>query len=321
MYFFGISNLITALFLLLIVILNQNGLHVSVQEPSPTEDPQVIELWPGTPPDEPGTIGAEYERSSPALTHDKVEVTDSTRMITNVTKPTISIYRPDPKIDTGTSMLICPGGGYWDLYWELEGEEVARWLTSHGITGIILKYRVPRRPQEDKTQPAHRPLQDAQRAMSLVRSRAKEWGLNSERIGMIGFSAGGHLAIATATHFEERTYAAIDEVDQVSSRPDFAIAAYPGYLKAKDKFELSSELKVSPKTPPVFLAHGSQDPISPPSHSVVLYLALQQAGVPVELHLYASTTHDFGVRSASRPYTHWTEACLRWLEDQKLASE
>lgn len=106
----------------------------------------------------------------------------------------------------------------------------------------------------------------------------------------------------------------------VSSRPDFAIAAYSGYLKSKDKFELSPDLKVSPTTPPVFLVHGSQDPISPPAHSVVLYLALQEAGVPVELHLYASTTHDFGVRSAARPYTHWTEACLRWLDDQKLVS-
>ncbi|HUP81871.1 MAG TPA: PKD domain-containing protein [Pirellula sp.] len=294
-------------------------LHVRVQEPKPTGEPEVIELWPGIPPDEPDTVGAEYARKSPVLTHDQVEVTDSTRMITNVTKPTISLYRPDPKLNTGTSMLICPGGGYWNLYWELEGEEVARWLTSHGITGIILKYRVPRRLDEDKTQPARRPLQDAQRAMSLVRSRAKEWGLNPDRIGMIGFSAGAHLAIATATHFDARTYVAIDEVDQVSSRPDFAIAAYPGYLKAKDKFELSSELTVSNKTPPVFLVHGSQDPISPPSHSVVFYLALQQAGVPVELHLYASTTHDFGVRSAARPYAHWTDACLRWLIDQGLA--
>ena len=119
--------------------------------------------------------------------------------------------------------------------------------------------------------------------------------------------------------FDARTYAAIDEVDQISSRPNFAIAAYPGYLKAQDKFELSSDLTVSNKTPPVFLVHGSQDPISPPSHSVVLYLALQQVGVPVELHLYASTTHDFGVRSAARPYAHWTDTCLRWLEDQGLA--
>ncbi|MEQ1829684.1 MAG: PKD domain-containing protein [Pirellula sp.] len=295
-------------------------LHVRVQASRPTDEPQVIELWPGIPPDEPGNIGAEYVRSSPELTRDKVEVTTSTRMITNVSKPTLTIYRPDPKLDTGTSMLICPGGGYWNLYWELEGEEVAKWLTSQGITGIILKYRVPRRPDEDKTQPARRPLQDAQRAVSLVRSRAKQWGLNPDRIGMIGFSAGGHLAIATAMNFDQRAYPAMDEVDQVSPRPDFAIAAYSGYLKVKDKFELTPDLKVSYRVPPVFLVHGSQDPISPPSHSVVLYLALQQAGVPVELHVYASTTHDFGVRSAARPYTHWTDACVRWLEDQKLVT-
>jgi acetyl esterase/lipase/murein DD-endopeptidase MepM/ murein hydrolase activator NlpD len=293
-------------------------LHVRVDVPS--NRPQIVELWPSIPPDEPGTIGAEYIRRSPALTRDKVEVITSTRMITNVNKPTISIYKPDPRLDTGTSILICPGGGYWDLYWQLEGEEVAHWLASQGITGIVLKYRVPRRPDEDKTLPARRPLQDAQRAVSLIRSRAKEWGLNAGRIGMIGFSAGGHLAISTATHLNERTYTATDAIDQVDCRPDFAIAAYPGYLKQKDKPELSSDLKITKNIPPVFLVHGSNDPISPPSHSVLLYSALQQAGVPVELHLYASTSHDFGVRSDVRPYAQWTDTCLRWMVDQKLVS-
>ena len=136
-------------------------------------------------------------------------------------------------------MLICPGGGYWNLYWQLEGEEVAAWLNSLGVTGIILKYRVPRRPDEPKGEPARRPLQDAQRAVSLVRSKAKEWGIDPDRIGMVGFSAGGHLAIATATSFEKRSYQPIDDIDKVSCRPDFAIPVYPGYLKAKDKDELA----------------------------------------------------------------------------------
>src|SRR5207249_774977 len=157
-------------------------------------------------------------------------------------KPTITIYRPAKEKDTGAAVLICPGGGYWNLFWELEGEEVAAWLNSLGVTGIILKYRVPRRPDEPLGVPSRRPLQDAQRAVSLVRGKAKEWGIDLERIGMAGFSAGGHLAIATATSFEKRTYDAIDDIDKISCKPNFAICAYSGYLKAKDKDELAPGL-------------------------------------------------------------------------------
>lgn len=282
-------------------------------------EPLVVDLWPKGAPEEDGKIGEEYVRMSPVLDRRQVEVTVSTRMITNVTKPTISIYRPAKEKETGTAMLICPGGGYWNLFWELEGEEVAAWLNEHGITGIILKYRVPRRPDEPKGVPARRPLQDAQRAVSLVRSRAKEWGINPDRIGLIGFSAGGHLAVATATNFERRTYEPADEIDKVSCRPDFAIGAYSGYFKAQDKDELAPGIKVPPaKTPPVFLVHGDEDPISTPEHSIFMYLALKRAGVSAELHVYASTTHDFGIRAADRPYAAWTEACLAWLADQKL---
>jgi acetyl esterase/lipase len=163
------------------------------------DEPEIVKLWPGKAPDEPGTIGPEKVRMSPRLTPKDVEVTEPTRLITNVTTPTISIYRPARDKDTGAALLICPGGGYWDLYWQLEGEEVAAWANSIGITGIVLKYRVPRRPDEPKGQPARRPLQDAQRAVRLVRSKAKTWGIDPERIGMIGFSAGGHLVLATAT--------------------------------------------------------------------------------------------------------------------------
>src|SRR5438128_5104222 len=198
-------------------------------------EPLVVEVWPGKVPDESGNIGAERFRMSPALDRKQVEVTEPTRMITDVTKPTLTIYRPAKEKDTGTAMLICPGGGYWNLYWQLEGEEVAEWLNSLGGTGIILKYRVPRRPDEPKGEPARRPLQDAQRAVSLVRSKAKEWGIDPQRIGIVGFSAGGHLAIATATSVEKRTHEPIDNIDKVSCRPDFAIVLYSGYFKAKDK--------------------------------------------------------------------------------------
>jgi acetyl esterase/lipase len=275
--------------------------------------PLVVDLWPGKPPDEAGTIGPETVRPSPKLDRKQVEVTDSTRMITNVTRPTLTVFRPAKDKDTGTAILICPGGGYWNLYWELEGEEVAAWLNSLGVTGIILKYRVPRRPDEPEREPARRPLQDAQRAVSLVRSKAREWGLAPDRIGMVGFSAGGHLAVATATSFEKRTYEPVDEVDKVSCRPDFAIPVYSGYLKAKDKDELAPGLSVPKGTPPMFLVHGGADLISDPENSVVLYRALKRAGVPAELHLYANAAHDFGVRKSDHPCSTWTQSCAAWL--------
>ncbi len=247
-------------------------------------EPLVVEIWPGKVPNESGNIGAERFRMSPALDRKQVEVTEPTRMITGVTKPTLTIYWPPKAKDTGTAILICPGGGYWNLYWQLEGQEVAAWLNSIGITGIILKYRVPRRPDEPPDEPARRPLHDAQRALSLVRSRAKEWGIHPERIGIVGFSAGGHLAMATATGF--------------------------------DKDEPAPGLRIPSETPPVFLAHGGADIISPPENSVLMYLALKRAGVPAELHIYANTTHDFGVRTNAHPYSKWTESCATWLRDR-----
>ncbi len=278
-------------------------------------EPLVIEIWPGKVPDERGGIGAERVRMSPKLDHKQVEVTEPTRMVTDVTDPTITIYGPAAEKNTGTAMLICPGGGYWNLYWELEGEEVAAWLNSIGVTGIILKYRVPRRPDEPQGEPARRPLQDAQRAVSLVRSKAGEWGINPQHIGIVGFSAGGHLAIATATSFDKRSYEPIDGVDKISCRPDFAIPVYSGYLKPKDRDELAPGLRIPTNAPPVFLVHGGEDIISPPEHSVLMYLALKRAGVPAELHVYANTAHDFGVRTNGRSYSTWTVRCAEWLRD------
>jgi acetyl esterase/lipase len=177
---------------------------------------------------------------------------------------------------------------------------------------------VPRRPDEPKGEPARRPLQDAQRAVSLVRSKANEWGLSPDRIGIVGFSAGGHLAIATATSFEKRTYEPIDDIDKLSCRPDFAIPVYSGYLKAKDKDELAPGLHIPKGTPPVFLAHGGEDIISSPEHSVIMYLALKRAGVSTELHIYATAAHDFGARRSDSPCSTWTQSCAGWLRQQGL---
>jgi len=286
--------------------------------PATAADPLIVDVWPGRAPDETGDIGPEKERMSPATGRTDIEVTEPTRMITDVSKPTLTILRPPKDRDTGTAMLICPGGGYWNLYWQLEGEEVATWLNSVGITGIILKYRVPRHPDEIKGEPARRPLQDAQRAVSLVRSRAAEWGIHPDRIGIVGFSAGGHLAIATATNFDKRTYEAADDIDKISCRPDFAVAVYSGYLKSKDKDELAPCIRIPSGTPPIFLAHGGDDTISPPQNSALMYLALKQAGVPAELHIYGGTAHDFGVRANDRAYSTWTASCAHWLRERGL---
>src|SRR5204863_2479075 len=181
------------------------------------DDPLVLPIWPGKVPGDYGEIGSEHIRPP------ENAPTKDANWLTNVTTPTITVFRPAKENNTGAAMLICPGGGYWNLAWDLEGEEVAAWLNSLGMTGVLLKYRVPRRPGQVVALPPPGPLQDAQRAMSLVRSHATEWGIDPQRIGMVGFSAGAHLTGATATHFDKRTYAPLDDIDKTSCRPDFAI--------------------------------------------------------------------------------------------------
>jgi acetyl esterase/lipase len=276
-------------------------------------EPVVIDVWPGKTPGDAGINGEETSR-----TYESEIIEGPTKLVTNVSHPTLTIYSPAKESDTGTAMIICPGGGYHNLFWELEGEEVAAWLNSLGMTGIILKYRVPRRSGDVKGEPPLGPLLDAQRAVSLVRSRAAEWGIDPKRIGMVGFSAGGHLALATATSFDKRTYEAIDTVDRVSCRPDFAVLCYSGYLKAKERDTTAPGIQVPANTPPIFLAHSSDDNISDAEHSVFMYLALKRAGVPAELHVYASGNHDFGVRQNEKLPSSWTQLCVRWLRSLQL---
>jgi acetyl esterase/lipase len=184
------------------------------------------------------------------------------------------------------------------------------------VTGIILKYRCPRRPGDVMGEPPAGPLKDAQRAVSMVRSKAKEWGIDPKKIGIIGFSAGGHLAGATATNFGKRSYDPIDDVDKVSCRPDFAVMLYSGYLKPKDKDELAPDLHISAQTPPIILVHASDDTISSADHSIIMYLTLRRAGVSTELHIYATGGHGFAVRKTNQPCSAWTERCTDWLRNQ-----
>jgi acetyl esterase/lipase len=280
------------------------------------EKPLVIDVWPGK---VPGDVGISGEEKFIELKIDgkAYEVAGKpTKWLTNVTKPTLTVYRPAKDKDTGVAMLICPGGGYHNLGWDVEGEEVAEWLNSVGVTGVILKYRCPRRPGDVKGEPPLGPLMDAQRAVSLVRGKAKDWGIDPKKIGMVGFSAGGHLAGATATNSGKRAYDPIDDIDKISCRPDFAVMLYSGYLKVKDKDEAAPDLRVSDQTPPILLVHASDDTISSVDHSVVMYLALKRAKVPTELHIYASGGHGFGVRKSHQPCSTWTDRCVDWLRNQ-----
>jgi acetyl esterase/lipase len=279
-------------------------------------DPIVVELWPGKVPGDAGIPGAESTKTyeSPLV--------GPTMLVSNVSRPSIAVYPAPKDRNTGTAMVICPGGGYWNLFWELEGTEVAAWLNSVGMTAIILKYRVPRRPNDVKGEPAPGPLLDAQRAVSVVRARAAEWGVDPGRIGMVGFSAGGHLVFATATNFDQRKYEPVDAADQASCRPDFGVMCYPGYMKAADKDELSPGLRVPPGTPPILLAHAYDDSTkvggSIPDHSAVTFLALKRAGIPAELHIFADGNHDFGVRRNGKLTSSWPDLCLKWLRSLNL---
>ncbi|HWE40569.1 MAG TPA: alpha/beta hydrolase [Isosphaeraceae bacterium] len=284
--------------------------------PARAAEPIVVDVWPGKVPGDVGIKGEETSRIH------RSPLVGPTKLITKVSKPTLTVYLPPKGHNTGTAMIICPGGGYWDLYWELEGEEVASWLNAHGMAGIILKYRCPRRPGEVEREPPIGPQLDAQRAVRIVRSRAADWGIDPKRIGMVGFSAGGHLALATATNFSKRLYDRIDAVDDLSPRPDFAVLCYSGYLKARDKDAINPTMTIPADTPPVFLAHASDDRESYggslAENSAFMYIALKRAGVPAELHIFATGDHDFGVRQNERLPSSWTGLCLKWLEERKL---
>lgn len=278
---------------------------------SPTladDKPPVVAVWSGKiPGDNPASGDEKIQESRPGE--------KPVKRLTNVSKPTLTIFRPDKAKDTGAAVVICPGGGYSILAWDLEGEEVAAWLNSIGVTGIVLKYRVPRPPGLARDAQPLGPLMDAQRALSLVRSKAKEWNLDPKRIGILGFSAGGHLTASAATRFDKRVYDAQDDVDAVSCRPDFAVLVYPAYLLVRDKEELVSEIRVTKECPPMFFAHAGNDPYSSAA-SAVMYLALKRAGVPAELHLYPTGGHGFGLRPSEHACSRWPERCADWMKTQ-----
>lgn len=287
-------------------------LMCSLQAAALSAEPTVLNVWPGKAPGEVAGVGPEITQTPPGGR--EVAGKPVTRL-TNVTQPTISVYRPAKDKDTGAAVLVCPGGGYGILAWDLEGTEVAEWLNGIGVTGIVLKYRVPRPPGLGKNEQPVQPLMDAQRALSLVRSKASEWGIDPQRIGVLGFSAGGHLAASLATNFNRRAYDAKDAVDQENCRPDFAVLVYPAYLL--DGNQLSAGIPVSDKTPPMFIA-AAWDDESFVRNSPHMWLALKQAGVQAELHLYESGGHGFGLRPTGKPSAEWPKRCAEWLNGRGL---
>jgi acetyl esterase/lipase len=273
------------------------------------DKPLVLDLWEGKPP------GAEIKEEEKDFTKPGEGLVAGKRVIRlgNVSKPTITVYRPAKDKDTGTAVIVCPGGGYHILAWDLEGTEVATWLNSLGVTAVVLKYRVPRRPGEKDTPLG--PLQDAQKAIRLVRGKAKEWGLKPDSIGILGFSAGGHLAASASILHAKESYPA--DKEEVGCRPDFTLLIYPAYLANVDKTALRKELEVTKDTPPMFLVHAADDGV-PSENSALLYLALRKAKVSAELHIFAAGGHGYGLRKTAMPVTAWPELAGEWMKKRGL---
>ena len=273
---------------------------------------ETISLWPGVAPGEKGDIGEEKDTTPPDA---NVKPEDYIVRLGNVSRPTITVYPAPKDKDTGAAVLVCPGGGYHILAMNLEGSEVCEWLNSLGVTAFLLKYRVPVRVGLERHVA---PLQDAQRALGIIRHRAKEWGIDPKRLGILGFSAGGHLSAAASTNYETRTYPAVDEADKESCRPDFTVLIYPAYLTAKDDLiHIAPEIKVTANTPQTFIAMTQDDPVHV-ENGLVYTLALQKAKVSVELHIYPVGGHGYGLRPSKNQVSHWPRRVSQWLTAQGL---
>lgn len=268
----------------------------------------VYKLWPTRPPgDETIELPPEADTSGP---NSRKVAGQPVLRLGNVSEPSLTVYLPSQVRQTKTAIMIAPGGGYNILAWDLEGTEVAKKLNELGITAILLKYRVPKRPNREAWEP---PLQDAQRAMGIIRKNASQWGIRPDRIGVLGFSAGGHLCAMISTHWQQRLYSRIDSADEYSCRPDFTVLIYPAYLVSQPGLiTLSQQIKVDSQTPPAFVVMAMDDPIGP-ENALAYCWELKRAGVPVELHLYQCGGHGFGLRPTASPVTQWPRLLAQWL--------
>ena len=298
---------------------------------SSAAEPAEINVWPGKAPGETKELPAE------GLQAPKAKEVKAVKRVQNVSTPTLTVFQPPAEQRNSAAVVIAPGGGYNILAWDLEGTEVAEWLNSLGVTAFVLKYRVPKREGDTANK---LPLMDAQRAMSLVRSKASDYGIDPARIGMLGFSAGGNLTAATCLKFSERQYDKLDAVDDVSCRPDFGVLCYPviafdqpfthkgsqNNLLGKDASaeliaSMSSEKQVTDQTPPCFLWHTTEDKGVPPENSVAFYSALIAHKVPAELHIYEKGRHGVGLAKDIPGTNGWPAACMAWLKGRGIVPQ
>jgi len=271
-----------------------------------------LNLWPhgapGAQPNSPPEVNT-------TTTKDRVVEGKPVIRLGSVSVPTLTVYAPKTK-NTGAAVVVFPGGSYQILAIDLEGTEVCEWLNSVGITCILVKYRVPNSGPYPKSSAA---LQDAQRAVGMVRAHAKEWQIDPARIGVQGFSAGAHLSAALSTHFDQRLYDPVDDADKTSCRPDFAVIVYPGYLALSEQgMAPNPEIHVTSQTPPSFIVQAEDDPVHV-ENSTVYFLALKNANVPAELHLYAKGGHGYGLRRTELPVTAWPKLAETWLQTIHVA--
>lgn len=277
-----------------------------------------IPLWPGIPPD--ARFGPKVNETS--------KRSSSGAEVDNVSRPTMTVYSPK-NANTGAAVVVFPGGGYKVIAIDLEGTEACTWVNAHGITCVVLKYRVPDSgPHWEgsckcEVQPqAPMALEDAQRALGLLRLHAAEFHVNPHKVGVLGFSAGGHLVTDISTHFAKRAYAPVDAADRVSCRPDFAVALYPGHQwrESDGWMKENPDIRPTKETPPTFIVQAENDPVDSINNSLVYYIALKDAGVLAELHLYAEGGHAFGLRPTKYPITRWPDLMMTWLGTIKILS-
>lgn len=277
------------------------------------QKPITMDLWPKGAPNAPSNPPQESDTTTA-----KDDLVAGKRLIRlgHVSRPILTFYPPHGK-NTGAAVVVFPGGGYKILAMDLEGTEVCSWLNSLGIGCGLVKYRVPDSGPYPKFPAA---LQDAQRAMGMMREHASEWGIDPKRIGVLGFSAGGHLAAAISTHFEKRLYSPVDATDNLSCRPDFAVLVYPAYLALADRnFVLSPDIPVNGQTPPTFIVQAEDDVVHV-ENATTYFLALKNAKVPAELHLYAAGGHGYGLRRTQLPVTSWSASVETWLNTMHTLS-
>ena len=288
-------------------------ISVFAQKPAwqPAPGHITIDIWPREAPGAQPNPGPEVNTTT---AKDNLIAGKPVIRLGNVSTPTITLYTPSGK-NTGAAVVVFPGGSYHILAIDLEGTEVCDWLNSIGVTCVLLKYRVPDSGPYPKSAAA---LQDAQRALGIVRLHAAEWHIDPHRIGVLGFSAGAHLAAALSTHFDQRLYAPIDAADQPSCRPDFAVIIYPGYLRvAEQNFAPNPDIHVIDKTPPSFILQAEDDPVHV-ENSTVYFSALKNAKVPAEMHIYAEGGHGYGLRRTDLPITTWPKLVETWLHTIKI---